>query len=140
MAAVVRMAAGVVVAVVAGETRPAVPATMPIYRRAQASPGPLSRTQVSQEAMLSATNMVATMASDRSTHIAAVNRAAAGSARGRAENPVDIRVASRRAVVRAVAVVKVASPVARAQAAVAAATAARAVAASPAASRAWVDD
>lgn len=120
----------------------AVPATMPIYLPVAQMPRRLRVDQPSQEAMRSATNIVATMASVRSTQTAAANSAVAGHATGKPENRVVIRVANRAAVVRAAAHVAVAlaavmvdSLAARAQVAAAAAAADRAAAVS----RAWVD-
>ena len=145
VAAGTRVGAEAAVVAGAGASR-AARATMPIYRRVartrprpQVTDRPLGD-QPSQEAIISATNTVATTASARNTHTAPVNSAVAGSARGRAENRVDMRLASRAALVRAaaqvaVAAVKADSRGARAPA-VAEATAARAVAV---AFRAWVD-
>ena len=142
VAAVDTKAAAVAVAVAAeAGVILAAPVTMPIYRREARTTRRLRTDQRSQEAMRSATNSVATMANARSTHTAAVNSAVGGSARAPVENRVVIRVASRRAVVRAaahvaVAVVKADSRGARARV-VAAETADRAVAV--VASRAWVE-
>jgi len=120
---VIKVAAVVLVAEAAGASR-AARAMTPIYprvARATRRRGPAD--QPSQEAIRSATNIVATMDSARSTHTAAVNSAAADSVTGRVENREVTRVASRTAVVRAaahevaVAAVKADSRAARAPAA-----------------------
>ena len=128
-------------------------------RRVAPVTAPTCRTQVPQQAaarrrlrqasqlpMRSATNTVATTASARSTHTAAMNSAAAGNALDQVENRAVTLPASRTAVERAdkahrvevVAVVKVDSPVERVRA-VARAVADRAAADPAVAFRAWVD-